>query len=104
MERFEYAVALRRQKDGGDVVTYRDLPPLITQGDDLPHALTEAADAMDEVLAAYMVNGLVARDLRARPDPVAVDPDLKSFQAREGGASTGARCCIQRLPSAPTGV
>jgi antitoxin HicB len=41
------------------VVTCRDLPQLITQGDDLEHALAEAADAMDEVFAAYMVNGLV---------------------------------------------
>lgn len=57
MERLEYAVAFRRQKDGGYVVTCRDLPPLVTQGDDLPHALSEAADAMDEVFAAYMVNG-----------------------------------------------
>ena len=33
MERFEYAVALKQDKDGGFVVTCRDLPQLITQGD-----------------------------------------------------------------------
>jgi antitoxin HicB len=58
MERFEYAVALKRDRDGGFVVTCRDFPELITQGDELEHALAEAADAMDEVFAAYMINGL----------------------------------------------
>ncbi|MCG3188253.1 MAG: Antitoxin HicB [Burkholderiaceae bacterium] len=58
IERFEYAVALKQDKDGGFVVTCRDLPQLITQGDGLEHALAEAADAMDEVFAAYMLNGL----------------------------------------------
>ena len=58
MERFEYAVGLKAQKDGGFVVTCRDLPELITQGDDVRHALAEAADAMDEVFAAYMINGI----------------------------------------------
>jgi antitoxin HicB len=58
MDRFEYAVALKKEKDGGFVVTCRDLPELITQGDDHRHALAEAADAMDEVFAAYMINGM----------------------------------------------
>ena len=58
MERFEYAVALKEENDGGFVVTCRDLPELITQGDGLQHALAEAADAMDEVFAAYMINGV----------------------------------------------
>ncbi len=58
MERFEYAVALKTDKDGGLVVTCRDLPQLITQGDDVAHALAEAADAMDEVFAAYMTQGI----------------------------------------------
>ena len=38
---------------------WRVTPQLITQGDDLEHALAEAADAMDEVFAAYMQGGLV---------------------------------------------
>lgn len=36
------------------VVTCRDLPQLVTQGEDVADALLEAADAMDEVFAAYM--------------------------------------------------
>ena len=57
MERFEYAVRLAAE-EGGFVVSCRDLPPLVTQGDDREHALSEAADAMDEVFAAYMHGGL----------------------------------------------
>lgn len=57
MNRFEYPVLLKADGDGF-VVTCRDLPALITQGDDEAHALTEAADAMDEVFAVYMKQGL----------------------------------------------
>jgi antitoxin HicB len=58
MERFEYAVSLKSAEEGGFVVTCRDLPQLITQGDDLAGALAEAGDAMDEVFAAYMKGAL----------------------------------------------
>lgn len=58
MERFQYAVSLAPAEEGGFVVTCRDLPQLVTQGEDLENALAEAADAMDEVLAAYMQGGL----------------------------------------------
>jgi antitoxin HicB len=54
MERFEYAITLKTAKEGGFIVTCRDLPPLITQGDDLEDALSQAVDAMDEVFATYM--------------------------------------------------
>jgi antitoxin HicB len=54
MERFEYAVKLEPADEGGFVVTCRDLPQLVTQGEDVADALSEATDAMDEVFAAYM--------------------------------------------------
>lgn len=57
MERFEYAVKLAAVAEGGFVVTCRDLPQLVTQGEDEADAL-KAADAMDEVFAAYMRGGL----------------------------------------------
>lgn len=57
MNRFEYAVSLKSEGDGF-VVTCRDLPALITQGDNEADALCEAADAMDEVFAVYMKQGL----------------------------------------------
>jgi antitoxin HicB len=58
MERFEYAVLLTAAEEGGFIVRCRDFPPLITQGEDRDDALTQAADAMDEVFAAYMKQGL----------------------------------------------
>ena len=58
MERFEYFVLLKPAIEGGFIVTCRDLPQLITQGENLEEALVEASDAMDEVFAAYMKAGL----------------------------------------------
>ena len=58
MERFEYPVLLKAAEEGGFIVTCRDLPPLITQGENKEDALTQAADAMDEVFATYMLEGL----------------------------------------------
>ena len=54
MEHFEYPVSLKRAAEGGYIVTCRDLPALITQGDDKEDALEQAADAMDEVFATMM--------------------------------------------------
>ena len=59
MDQFQYAVKLAPSEEGGYIVTCRDLPQLITQGENEAHALAEAADAMDEVFAAYMLGGLV---------------------------------------------
>lgn len=58
MERFEYPVLLKAAEEGGFIVTCRDLPPLITQGESKEDALTQAADAMDEVFATYMLKGI----------------------------------------------
>jgi predicted RNase H-like HicB family nuclease len=51
-------VRLAPAQEGGFVVSCRDLPQLVTQGDDLAHALAEAPDAMGEVFAAYRLGGL----------------------------------------------
>jgi antitoxin HicB len=58
MEVFEYAVLLKRAKEGGFVITCRDLPELITQGESVSDALAAAADALDEVFAAYILGKL----------------------------------------------
>ena len=58
MERFDYPVLLKAAEEGGFIVTCRDLPSLITQGEDEADALSQAADAMDEVFATYMLEGL----------------------------------------------
>ena len=58
MKRFQYPVLLAPAEEGGYVVTCRDLPPLITQGEDEQDALAQAVDAMDEVFATYMIEGI----------------------------------------------
>lgn len=58
MNRFQYPVLLRRAKEGGCVVTCRDLPQLATQGDSVQDALKQASDAMDEVFATYLTEGM----------------------------------------------
>jgi len=58
MKRFRYPVSLTAADEGGYVVTCRDLPPLVTQGEDEQDALAQAADAMDEVFATYMIDGV----------------------------------------------
>ncbi len=58
MNRFQYPVMLKSSDEGGYVVTCRDLPQLITQGEDRQDALAQAMDAMDEVFAAYMIEGI----------------------------------------------
>ncbi len=57
MNRFQYAVKLAAAEEGGYVVTCRELPELITQGEDERDALSQALDAMDEVFATYMIEG-----------------------------------------------
>lgn len=49
---FTYAVKLTADEDdGGYVVTCRDIPEAITQGETVEAALVEAADALEEAIA-----------------------------------------------------
>jgi antitoxin HicB len=51
--RFSFPAALTPDlDDGGYVVTFRDLPEAITQGDSIEVALQEAADCIEEAIAA----------------------------------------------------
>jgi antitoxin HicB len=53
-----YAVKLTAdRRDGGYVVTCRDLPEAITQGENIEDALVEAADALEEAIAARIDDG-----------------------------------------------
>lgn len=58
MNRFQYPVLLTPADEGGYVVGCRDLPELVTQGETIDDALEQAADAMDEVFATYLTEGL----------------------------------------------
>lgn len=58
MRQFTYAVKLTPDKrDGGYVVTCRDLPEAITQGESVQDALSEAADALEEAIAGRIDDG-----------------------------------------------
>ncbi len=51
--RFKFPATLTPDTDdGGFVVTFRDLPEAITQGDSIEEALQEASDCLDEAIAA----------------------------------------------------
>ncbi len=58
MRQFTYAVKLTpEKKDGGFVVTCRDLPEAITQGESVKDALAEAADCLEEAIAGRIDDG-----------------------------------------------
>ena len=54
MRTFTYPCHFAPADEGGFVVTCRDLPELVTQGDTLEQSLAEAVDALDEALHARM--------------------------------------------------
>ena len=68
MRRFTYPMKLTPDKDdGGYIVTCRDLPEAITQGESIQDALTEAADCLEEAIAARI------NDRRDIPEPSALE-------------------------------
>ncbi len=57
--RFTYPILLTEDPiDGGFVVTCRDLPEVITQGDSLEACFIEAADALDEAIHSHIKHGM----------------------------------------------
>lgn len=52
VKRFSYSAIFTPDDDGGFVVTFRDLPEAITQGDTEEQALIEATDCLEEAIAA----------------------------------------------------
>ena len=54
MQQLSYPATLKADKTGGYVVTFKDVPEAITQGEDLDDALEQAADALDEAMAGRM--------------------------------------------------
>ena len=64
--KYSYPVTLTEDPDdGGYVVTCRDLPEVITQGETLEEAIAAAIDALDEAICGYINRG---RDI---PEPSA---------------------------------
>jgi antitoxin HicB len=58
-----YPARLKRQQEGGYVVTFPDIPEAITQGEDVEDALVHAADALESALDFYF------EDRRPVPTP-----------------------------------
>src|ERR1700733_4173282 len=48
---FTYPVKLTKQKEGGYLVQFPDLPEAITQGENIEDALNEAMDCLEEAIA-----------------------------------------------------
>jgi antitoxin HicB len=58
MTRYSYAAKLTSAEEGGYVVTFRDLPEAITQGETLEDSLHEASDCLAEAIAARIADEL----------------------------------------------
>lgn len=58
MLRFVYPVRLKRERKGGYVVTCRDLPEAITQGESVEEALSEAAGALQAAIEGRIEDAL----------------------------------------------
>jgi antitoxin HicB len=70
---FAYPVTLTPDEtDGGFTVTFEDIPEAITQGEAVPDALTEAADALEEAIAGRIRRG----DAIPEPSPAADRPKI----------------------------
>lgn len=55
---FNYSVILTKQKEGGYLVEFPDLPEAITQGKNVADALREATDCLEEAIANRITMGL----------------------------------------------
>ncbi len=106
MRAFTYAVRLALDKqDGGYVVTCRDLPEAITQGETLEEALTEAADALEEAIAGRISDGRdipMPSDAKRGERTVSVPPSMALKAAvylavREAGISNSELARRMRL-------
>ena len=78
MARFEFPVLLTHADEGGFIVSCRDIPEVITQGEDAQDALNQAADAMEEAFAARIAGGLdIPHPSKARRNEKTVAPPIE---------------------------
>ncbi|HEX4961828.1 MAG TPA: type II toxin-antitoxin system HicB family antitoxin [Thermoanaerobaculia bacterium] len=82
---FTYPVTLTPDEtDGGFVVTFKDLPEAITQGETVEDALTEAADALEEAIAGRIQRG----------DPIPEPSPARSLPVIPVPAQTAAKAAL----------
>lgn len=94
---FIYPASLAPEPTGGFVVTFRDWPEAITQGDTLAEALAEAADCLEEAVAARIddVGGIPQPSPRLAGEHAVAVPIQTALKAalylalRSGGISPG---------------
>lgn len=58
MRRFQYPATLTRERKGGFMVRFADLPEAITSGADRGEALVQAPDCLEEAIAGRITDGL----------------------------------------------
>lgn len=59
MFKFTYPLALTPDKeDGGLIISFRDIPEAITQGETIQEALLEATDCLDEAISGRIDDGM----------------------------------------------
>lgn len=59
MFHFKYPAQFKNdRKDGGFVISFRDIPEAITQADSLDECIAEAVDCLDEAIAGRIDDGL----------------------------------------------
>jgi len=58
INQFSYPVKLTKQKEGGYLVQFPDLPEAITQGNNMEDALNEALDCLEEAIAYRITSKL----------------------------------------------
>lgn len=58
MQRFTYPITLTADADGGYVVTCRDVPEAITQGETIEDAIGEAEGALEAAIEMRMEDGM----------------------------------------------
>jgi len=54
---FAWPARLEAQRDGHVLVSFRDLPEALTEGDDRADAIAEAADCLEEAIAGRLARG-----------------------------------------------
>ncbi|MFO7751431.1 MAG: type II toxin-antitoxin system HicB family antitoxin [Desulfobacteraceae bacterium] len=55
---FDYPATIKQDDEGFFQIRFRDLPPAITYGESLGSAKTEAADCLEEAIAAYIAGNM----------------------------------------------
>ena len=90
-----WPATMKKQKDGGVLVRFRDIGQATTQGDDMADAAAQARDALSEAIAAFIKGRMdipaptapCRGEVTVRPDEVIALKALVYSGMRENGFS-----------------